>query len=242
MSLTGPEEDEFLFAPTFHSASLGVVFAYLKDMQPYTRFDDRIDARTRARLMRYYRECLQRQLYMNGNGLTHLSKNPLFSGKVASLVEAFPDARFAVMVRNPFETIPSIQKMMSRNYMAAGTDPVQIQEALSILSDNSLFTYRHPFEVLDAAPDAVWTAIQYEVLVADPSAAVEQVYAELGLPRTATSELAVKEATQHARSYTPRHDYSMDEFGLNPHEIYAELEPIFERFGWPKPAKEGARS
>lgn len=238
MSLTGPEEDEFVFAPTFHSSSLGVVFAYLDEMVPYNRFDDAIDPATRARLMRYYRECVQRQLYVNGENRIHLSKNPLFSGKVASLLEAFPDARFAVMVRNPFETIPSIQKMMTRNYVASGTPPGQIERALSTMGDDSFYFYRHPFEVLDAKPEARWTAVPYELLVANPRAALEKVYADLGLDRTATSSVALDAAEGHARDYTPRHDYSMGEFGLDARAIHDELEPLFERFGWPEPEPE----
>ena len=239
MSLTGPEEDEFLMAPTFHSSSLGILFAYLEEMEPYNRFDEQIDPKTRAKLMRFYRECVQRQLYLNGGSRIHLSKNPLFSGKVASLIDAFPEARFVVMVRNPFETIPSIQKMMARNYQASGTPPDQIQKALGILNGTSLYHYRHPFKILDDRPDVTWTTIPYELLVANPQGAVEKVYADLNLPFTNAAQLAVEEAAQHARAYKPRHDYSMGEFGLNPHEIYEALAPLFERFGWAKPDHQG---
>ena len=43
--------------------------------------------------MRYYRSCLQRQLYASGPDKTLLSKATQSSGAVESLLEAFPDAK-----------------------------------------------------------------------------------------------------------------------------------------------------
>jgi len=62
--------------------------------------------------MNFYKECVRRQLYMNGGERIHLSKNPTFCGRVESLLEVFPDARFVVLYRNPQETIPSLLKLM----------------------------------------------------------------------------------------------------------------------------------
>jgi hypothetical protein len=74
-----------------------------------------VDERTprqRKRLMRFYADCVRRQLYLNGADKIHLSKNPVFAGRVETLIEAFPDARIVVPMRNPYETIPSLLKLM----------------------------------------------------------------------------------------------------------------------------------
>ncbi|MEZ4217515.1 MAG: sulfotransferase [Myxococcota bacterium] len=235
MDLLGPEEDEFLLSLTLYSATAGVVFPNLEAMRPFTRFDVALDARTRRKVMRFYRGCVQRQLYLNGPEKTHLSKNPLFSGKVESLIEAFPDARFAILVRNPFETIPSIQKMMLRNYKASGTAPELIENALRIVGENSLFSYRYPFDTLAKHAATRATAVRYERLVADPAGAMRQVYDELGLEVGPSSLAAMERAAAHARAYKPSHDYALSEVGLAPAEIRRALAPLFERFGWPGP-------
>lgn len=240
MDLMGPEEDEFVLALTLYSGTVGVVFPNLDDLQPYSRFDEMLDAKTRRRVMAFYRGCVQRQLVLNGPDRIHLSKNPMFSSKVASLIETFPDARFVVLVRNPFETIPSIQKMMVRNYKASGTAPAQIEAALAIVGENSLAHYLYPFEILDAQPGTRWTAIPYELLVSDPAGAMRKVYHDLDLRIGASSEEAMKRAESHARAYKPAHDYSLAEFGLRTEAIRAQLAPLFERFGWPEPGEEGA--
>lgn len=235
MDLLGPEEDEFLLALTLYSGTPGVVFPNLEDMQPYSRFDELLDAKTRGRVMAFYRGCVQRQLVLNGTGKTHLSKNPMFSHKVQSLIELFPDARFVVMVRNPFETIPSIQKMMLRNYKASGTDASQIEAALTLVGEGSIAQYLYPFEILEKHPKTRWTAVPYALLTTDPAGAMRKVYTDLGLPITASSESAMKRAESHARAYKPSHDYSLSEIGLTPQQIRTALAPLFERFEWPEP-------
>ena len=241
MDLLGPEEDEFLLALTLCSGTPGVVFPNLDDMERYSRFDTMLDAKTRRRVMAFYRACVQRQLVLNGTGKTHLSKNPMFSHKVQSLLETFPDARFVVMVRNPFETMPSIQKMMLRNYKASGTDRAQIESALRLVGESSIEQYLHPFETLARHPQARWTAVRYELLTTDPARAMRQVYEELGLPITASSEAAMKRAESHARAYKPSHDYSLSEVGLTPQQIRDALAPLFARFEWPEPSSPTAQ-
>ena len=86
--------------------------------------------RKRRRINDFYRECVRRQLYLNGPDKTHLSKNPLWAGRVASLIESFPDARFVVNVRDPRDTIPSLLKLLSSAWQRMGWDEAQQQRCL----------------------------------------------------------------------------------------------------------------
>jgi len=49
--------------------------------------------------------------FCSGGDRRLLSKNPGFTPKIESLRHSFPDARFIYMVRNPLETIGSMQSM-----------------------------------------------------------------------------------------------------------------------------------
>ena len=232
MGLDQPEEDEFLMALPFCSATVALIFPFLRELQPWDRFDERLPARRRRRILRFYREAVRRQLHRSGPERTHLAKNPVFSGKVASLLEDFPDARFVVCVRSPFETIPSLQKMMERNWKASDVDRARIADSLEVLAENSFAAYWHPFEVLDARPDVIWTTVRYEALVARPRETVEDVYRELGLPVTPALREALEAEEARAREHRSEHVYSLDEYGLTRDRIRTELEPLFERFGW----------
>ena len=240
MSLTGPEEDEFTLALPFCSASVAMVFPYLRELQPWNCFDQMLPAHRRRRILDYYGELVRRQLFLNGPEKEHLAKNPVFSDKVESLLEQFPRARFIVMVRNPRETIPSIQKMMERNWKASDCDPERVRDSLKVLFDNSISAYRHPFEVLEAHPDASWTVVRYEDLVEKPRATVETVYGELGLHVSDTLHSSLAREEDRSREYRAEHLYSLEEYGLSSREIRAQLSTLFERYDWKENADDAS--
>jgi hypothetical protein len=185
---------------------------------------------------------VRRQLYLNGPTKIHCSKNPTFSGKMASLLETFPDARFVVMNRNPYETIPSLLKMMERNWKASDCDRDRMKDSLDCLAEQSFHTYLYPYEVLSRAP-GVWRAIvDYRDLVERPKATVEKAYADLSLELTSQVEEALADEERRSRSHRAEHVYTLEEYGLDPAEIRRRLAVLFERFGWDRaapPVREG---
>lgn len=88
MGLTIPEEDDLIL---FDSCASGFWMTKLPFMGDLDFFH--VDARppaARRRLMGFYRECVRRQLYLNGSHKIHLSKNPTWCGRVETLLEVFP--------------------------------------------------------------------------------------------------------------------------------------------------------
>jgi len=241
MSLTGPEEDEFVLALSCASGVWVLVFPYWRELQHLYYTDDMAPAR-RRRLMRFYRACVTRQLYLNGGDKVHLSKNPTFSGKVESLIEEFPDARFVVCMRSPYETIPSLLKMMTRNWKAGRCSRERIDESRRLLAEQSFHTYRHPFEVLARHPDTRFIAVDYRELVESPKRTVEAVYAALDLVVSPSYAATLDAEEQRSRSHRTEHVYSLGEFGLERDEIRARLADLFERYGWDQPTDDAVAS
>jgi hypothetical protein len=231
MSLTGPEEDEFVMSKTGLSGTLLMLFPYFEQLGGLSRLDEQTPAQ-RARVMNYYRQTLQRQLYMDGPELTYLSKNPGFCNRVKTLIEYFPDARFIVNMRHPYKPIPSLMKMMVRNWKAAGQEREQMDRSLELLKQNSLDSYRHPVEVLDQHPEIRWAVLDYEKLIESPKDALLDVYEKLEIPPTPEFIKALDEEEQHGKEHRADHIYSLDEFGITHEEIQTDLAPLFERFGW----------
>ena len=147
---------------------------YMGDLDFY--YVDRWPERRRRRLMRFYADCIRRQLYLNGRDRIHLSKNPVFPGRLETLLETFPDARIVVPMRNPHETIPSLLELMRSGWKALGWDPARQQRCLEILADQSFHTYLYPLEVLARHPEIQQAVIDYRDLVSDPAASIEQIY------------------------------------------------------------------
>jgi omega-hydroxy-beta-dihydromenaquinone-9 sulfotransferase len=230
--LLQPEEDDFVLTCSLASGFWIVLAPYMRELDFY--YVDERSPRARRRLMSFYKECVRRQLYLNGADRTHLSKNPTFTGRIESLIETFPDARFVVLMRDPRETIPSLLKLLQRTWHGGGWDDEAIDGSIRVLAEQSFHTYRYPLEVLDRHPDVPRAIVDYRDLVASPKRTIAEVYARLGLEMTPSFERVLDDEEQrdvHEKTYT----YSLEEFGLRDDEIRTRLADLYERFGWPQP-------
>ena len=229
-SLTVYEEDDFVLTYSCASGYWIVLLPYMGELDFY--YVDQHSERRRKKLMRFYEECVRRQLYLNGPEKIHLSKNPTFAGRVESLIETFPDARIVVPFRNPYETIPSLLKLMKVAWGMRKWSDAEMQRSLRILADQSYHTYTYPLEVLAGHPETPQAIVDYTELVAEPKRVIERVYAELGFPVTPELERMLEAEQQKAKKHETKHAYSLEEFGLRGDEIRTKLADLFERFGW----------
>lgn len=170
--------------------------------------------------------------FLNGAGRTHLSKNPVFCGRIESLLEVFPDARIVVAMRHPYETVPSSLKLMKSSWKYRGWDEARIQRNLAAVSAKSFHMIRYPLEVLARHPETRQAVVDYRDLVAEPKRTVGQVYAQLGLPVTPIFAAALVEEQKKAKKHETSHTYSLAEFGLDDSRIRAELAEQFVRIAW----------
>ena len=232
MGLTLAEEDDFIFTLSCASGYWIVLLPYMGRLDFY-HVDER-PARSRRRLMEFYGECVKRQLYLNGPGKQHLSKNPTFCGRVGSIIETFPDSRIVYLARNPEETIPSLLKLMQTTWAMRGWTEDDMRASLQTLAYQSYESYTAPLEVLERNPQTKHAIVDYRELVKAPRETVTQVYRELGFPISPAFEEILLEEEKRSGRHETTHRYSLDEFGLDAGEIQAELAPLFDRFEWPR--------
>jgi len=234
MGLTQPEEDDLVFYYSCASGFWITRMPYMGDLDFY--YVDRWPERRRRRLLRFYRDCIRRQLYLDGEDKIYLSKSPVFAGRVAALIDQFPDARVVVPLRNPFETVPSLLKLMRLSWRRLDWDEQRQRRCLAVLAAQSFDSYRHPLEVLERNPQVPRAIVDYRDAVADPAATIEAIYRELGIPITPGYRERLLTEGKRARAHVSEHDYSLAEFGLEADEIRSRLGDLFERFGWEGPA------
>lgn len=231
MGLTIPEEDDLMY---FNSCASGFWLTKLPYMSELDFFHiDRRPAASRRRMMKFYRECVRRQLYLNGSERIHLSKNPTYCGRVESLIEAFPDARFVVLYRNPYETIPSLLKLLNVGWKLQGNLSLErIRESNEVMTGLSYETYLYPLEVLRRHPETPCAVIDYRRLTTDPKSTIEDVYRDLGLDITPDYAAFLDAESARNKRHETEHRYSLAEFGLDDREIRQRLAHLFEKFGW----------
>ena len=232
MGLTLFEEDDFIFTLSCASGYWIVLLPYMDKLDFY-HVDQRPPA-SRQRMMRFYGECVRRQLYLNGPDKIHLSKNPTFCGRVGTITEVFPDARIVYMARNPEETIPSLLKLMKTGWSMRGWNEQDMFRSLRILAEQSYETYTAPLEVIANHKEIRSAIVDYRELVDDTRNTVQKVYAELELPISAEFQKILGEEGARSGRHETTHRYSLEEFGLSKDEIHSELEDLFERFQWPR--------
>ena len=68
--------------------------------------------------------------------------------------------------------------------------------------------------------------------VEDPAKAIGEVYRQLGLSMGATYQSLLDAESRRGRKHVSSHDYSLEEFGLDPDEIREGLADLFERYDW----------
>jgi omega-hydroxy-beta-dihydromenaquinone-9 sulfotransferase len=231
MGLTIAEEDDIALYYSMASGFWITRMPFMEDLD-FFRMNEWPE-RKRRRYNDFYREVVKRQLYLNGTDKIHLSKNPLWAGRVASLIEAFPDARFVVNVRDPRETIPSLLKLLTGAWYALEWDPERQRRSLRLIVENSFASYWHPIEALDANHHVKCAIVDYRELTSDPAAAIERVYAQLDLPLSDAFRETLRGKPRSKRERSgKKHSYSLEEFGLEGDAIRVNLADLFERFGW----------
>ncbi|CPR11802.1 sulfotransferase family protein [Mycobacterium bohemicum DSM 44277] len=221
-----PEEDDGFLTWSLCSGFWIIMFPFMGELDFY--HVDQWPGRKRRRAMGFYKECVRRQIALNGGG-THLSKNPTFCGRVEALIETFPDARFIVPVRNPEETIPSLLKLLKNEWDLRGRNEQLIAKSLRVLADQSFDSYRRPLEVLARHPEVRSAVVDYRDLVGRPEATMRRIYGELGLE---LGPLAARAFQSAGGGHESAHRYSLAEFGLDSREIHTRLADLFVQYRW----------
>ena len=231
IGLFSPEEDDKLFIHNCSFHGLMWFFPY-QEFSRFHKFDMCLTPEQRAPIMAFYRDCLKRQAYFKGDGKSLLSKNPVSSLKVDSLLQWFPGCRIIYLVRNPMEVVASTLNMAQSIWKR--TAGVERDDALfqnTVYEVVKLF-YEYPLSRLGREPEHVYRCIRYEDLIREPKKAVQEAYEWLGFDMSREYQGVLEEEDLKSHRYTSEHIYSLSRFMIQPEQIRSDLDTIFKRFGY----------
>lgn len=232
MSFWHAEEDQFAMRAAFVTQQWATDIP-LMDTIDLFHLDQM--PRKQLRWMRYYRQIIKRQLLLNGGDKIHLSKNPVMSGWVESIIKTFPDARIIVMRRNPNECIPSLLKLMEASWQAKGWTRADYSRSLEALTETCFECFHHPHSVLAQYPATPRAIVDYREITRQPRSAVQAIYASLGIEISAEYDAYLLEQEQREKAHKTRFTYSIEEYDhLSVESIQAELGRFFDAFDWPR--------
>jgi hypothetical protein len=159
------EEDEIILSHIFASAFLNFIFPF-EEMERFSDFDRVLTREERKRVMTFYKECVQRHLYVFGKDKHFSSKNPAFSAKIQSIFETFPGAKIVCMVRTPLEAVPSALNWMT--FCINSFNSAVEKEAAIRIRESIAHWYTYPLEKLKEYPNENWAIESYQNLVRNP--------------------------------------------------------------------------
>ncbi|NBB91359.1 MAG: hypothetical protein GVY23_09160 [Spirochaetes bacterium] len=223
------EEDEGLFFYAWDSLFVWFFFPIQAADFRYPWFDESVPPRRRSRLMRFYRSMLQRHLYVHGENLRVVSKNPSFTPKIRSLLEVFPDARFVNLVRDPVELLPSMTNWFAYcwHYFGAPREPYPNRRRILDIAGH---WYRYPEQVLAELPPAQARTLRFDELISDTSTIVRELYEAMDLTVSQRFAEILEDADRLPTKATQTP--SLARVGLSEEDIDREFSDVRERYGF----------
>ena len=238
------EHSEFLFLYKLDTQFITSLSPLAFDDQEYPelRFHDQQPETHRCSSVKFFKGCLQRQIYFTGKqqivAHLHFSVN-----RIKTLLEAFPDAKFIYLVRSPYETIPS---HLSLNYNNVVLNNQEVTQNISpgkrkryldrrYHYDIELYRYFSKLQKDRAIPEDRFLILKYDELCSSLPNTFAKIVAFTGIKPSAQLRQAVEGQAQIQKNYKRQHKVmSLEEFDLTKEQIANDLSFVFEEYGFDK--------
>lgn len=230
MRLDQPEEDQALFLYAFASEAAFMLFPFPDELWE-VGFSDALPAAKRVKLMQYYRGCLQRQAHAHGAGRIMLVKSTGSAGALDALSTEFPDARFVTIARHPAESVASHVSLFVPAWQAHSPEIAKNGAEAKSYAKLAVAWYRHLFRFGNRIAPERYYRIDYRELVRDPRGTVAALYRHFGWSMGSSFRTRLEAAAKRERTFTSRHAYTLEEFGLSRAWIEDELGDVIAAYG-----------
>ena len=137
----------------------------------------------------------------NTQGSQYLSKNPPHTGRVKTLVEMFPNAKFIYLKRNPYTVFESTRSFFTNTIKPLMLQPISNEE----LTQNFVEVYKRLFykfeEEKHLIPEGNLVELKFEDFEKDAYGMTEEIYRTLDLPNFAQSKTAIEAYLSKKKGY-----------------------------------------
>jgi hypothetical protein len=235
IGLQRAEEDEGLFLYPLYTPVFYMLFPFMERFRELEFVDD-LAPELRQRIMDFYQGCLQRHMYAERQdgeieARTLLVKNVHSTGRIRSILQRFPGARFVFIMRNPVQAIPSLLSLYYAAWKMHSPDlPKQSPESQALARMGYRY-YRYVREICQELAPEQYICVGFEALIQRPEGTIERIYDHLKLPLSEAYRSRLQAALREQATHRSNHRYSLEEYGLDAQEVYEELRDVFELLG-----------
>jgi hypothetical protein len=205
-SLLDPEEDYFYLGSVCACTGWQLAFPAWRGIRKWMPGQPEMSTERRRQALAFYRACLQKQRYADVSQRCILSKNASFASWMDLLPEAFPEARFAVCMRDPVETLPSMlstARASVEGVFAQGRG----KELNDLLLEEMKAHYRVLHEVIPALAPGRAVVVAQQDVKQRLTDVIHTIDRELNLKLTEDFFDILREKDEASKNYKSRHHY-----------------------------------
>jgi hypothetical protein len=233
MGFNKSEEDEGTYVFTGITAGIFLLCPYMNDI-PEVRFPDNMHPKVRYALQQFYKNAIQRWMYVMGSDKIFLSKNVMSTGRLQTILDAFPDAKIIYIVRKPDESIPSFISMFSLAWKSHSPEIPEDSPQHRAWGELGMDYYIYFHEQMKSYDKKQFYTLKYDDLVSQPKEEVLKIYDYFGIAKTEKFLIALDNATQKARSYKSTHNYTLEQYGMTKADVIEKVGFVYDIYGFDK--------
>jgi hypothetical protein len=202
LKMDAPQEDEYAIANLCPYSFLHM-FSFPRQsylyFQKYALFEE-ISPKELSEWSFYHLQILKKATIFSG-GAPLVLKNPAHSGRLPTILDIFPEAKFIHLVRNPYDVFLSMRQLYKVVLPRSQLQKIQWEQ----VEDNILKFYsRLMTKFLDERhliPSKNLIEVKFEDLESTPLETIRSIYAHLELPAFMEAESHVKKYLETVANY-----------------------------------------
>ncbi len=240
IDLREAEEEEMLFLNNYDTQFMAAgLLGFDEQEYPELQWHDHQPDAHRFRSTNFLRDCFKRQIFATGKqkiiAQTHFSTH-----RIKTLMEAFPDAKFIYVVRDPHQVVPSFLSLLYKTIdLRWGLKPVPqtvldryYRRRYQAMID--LYRYFYELQKNNELPEERVLVLPYTQLLTDLQGAVENIIRFTGIQANEVMLEKVADQARRQKDYKPEHKgLPLEMFGITRQEIDKDFAFVFDNYDIP---------
>jgi hypothetical protein len=223
------EEDEFFFWTILASgmcANDSMASMDNRDLD-FLRHTDTWSEQRRQAVWNWYEACLHKTAYFASLSSDTcpspwvVAKNPAFSQRIPELRANFPQAKFIVLHRDPRRAIASRLRLIQTIWSTLHDGDILAPQHVELIYQDSLREYRGLDRDVPGIPQSNLLEFSAAQLKKDPVAVLRAMESAFGIS-----------VSSFPSPHPTRTRVKLENFGLSPSRVEADLPTLFERRAW----------
>ena len=159
----------------------------------------------------------------------YLSKNPPHTGRVKTLLEIFPNAKFIFLIRNPYTVFESTRSFYTNTIAPLELHSIPKEQMEQNILRNYVELYNAYQEQKKYIPEGNLFEVKFEDIEKDAFGITERIYKELNIPGWEAAKPGIEKYLEKKKGY------KKNKYEYNPRTVQLVNEhwkPILEEWGY----------